>query len=163
MRRTTPQLRPTPSPDNTAIQMTRRRARNTRGANNSTNKLIHPANVQADPSTFTDVIAPDFGIIATRPGRLRMVEVQYSSQQPRSFIVSAFSLNDISEEVYRSKTILAGPIPRTMRFMVPASTDFGIGNSTTVVIRFEHSSNTNLRFVINAHVEYKFQTPTSNF
>jgi hypothetical protein len=143
--------------------MTRRRARTTRNRVQGTNRLIHPANVPADPGAVTDVDGSKFSIINIRPARPRMVEVQYSSLEPHSFVITVFSFNDSNEEVYRSKTLLSGPIPRIVRFAVPISTDFAIASSTNPVLRFNHSSVSNLKFSINLHVEYKFQIPTSFF
>jgi len=144
--------------------MTRRRARTTRNRAQSTNKLIHPANVPADPGTATSVDVFKFLLLATRPARPRMVEVQYSSLEPHSFIITAYGFNGSNEEVYRSKTLLSGPIPRTVRFAVPISTDFAVPNlAANPVLVFNHASNSNLKFAINLHVEYKFQTPTSFF
>jgi len=143
--------------------MTRRRARTTRNRAQGTNRLIHPANVPADPTGVTNVDNTKFTIIGTRPARPRFVEVQYSSLEPHSFVITVFSFNDFSEEVYRSKTLLSGPIPRTVRFAVPISTDFAIATSPNPVMRFNHASDSNLKFSINLHVEYKFQTPSSFF
>jgi hypothetical protein len=77
--------------------------------------------------------------------------------------MTAFAFNDGNEEIYRSKTLISGPVPKVVRIPLPKSTDFAVGSTTTPVIRFSHSASSNLRWSMNLIVEYKGQTPLSFF
>jgi hypothetical protein len=144
--------------------MTRRRQKRQVRNTNAQNKLVHPAStVVSGAGALTDVQASAFALLGSRPSRPTALEFSYFSTAPRSFVIHVYGFNDSNEEVYTSKVMLSGPIPRSARVQLPKSTDFAIANTTTPVIRIEHAGSAGLNFVFNLHVEYKFQTPNSFF
>jgi hypothetical protein len=144
--------------------MTKRRQNRQIRRTNVQNKLVHPAStVISSPGSLTDVTATAFALLGSRPSRPTALEFSYFSVAPRSFVVHVFGFNDSNEEIYTSKVMLSGPIPRSAKISLPKSTDFAIANTTTPVIRIEHAGSAGLNFVFNLHVEYKYQTPNSFF
>jgi hypothetical protein len=139
-------------------QRTMRKARTTSTGNQH---LMHPISVISDTGGNTPVAANIYGIIPTRPARARSMTLSYYSQEPRSFIFTVYNGN--GEEIFRSPTMLSGPIPLTRTFTFPVSTDFSLFTGSELVARFDHSTNPGIRWVLNLKVEYKSASPTNYF
>jgi hypothetical protein len=83
------------------------------------------------------------------------------SVSPRSFIFTVLAGN--GEEIYRSPTLLSGPIPETRNFSFPRSTDFAFYASGENVITFLHATTPGINWVGNMQFEYNNTQPGSFF
>ncbi len=119
-------------------------------------QLIHPASLGASTGASSVFTANNFSIIANRPARPRLLEVEFFSAQPRSFTILMQGGN--AEEIWRSPLLLSGPIPRRRRYQMPTSTDFALYAGTETVLTVFHSASSGLVFAFNLGVEYKFAT-----
>jgi hypothetical protein len=124
-------------------------------------RLIHPAASPSGATAASAFTASIFAVLTTRPARPRKVEVEYFSTTPRSFVFT-IQLGD-GEEVYRSRALLSGPIPRKFVAAVPNSSDFSIYTGNAPLITFLHATNPSINFVINLTMEYKHPTLSLNF
>jgi hypothetical protein len=131
-----------------------RRRRGSRKGSSGNQHLLHPAaflsSALAGPTSVSNVA---FGIIQTRPARPRSLEIEFMSTIARSFNFTIIAGN--GEEIYRSPTILSGPIPRKRMFRLPTSTDFALYTGAENIMLFQHATNPIIHFVCNLVVEYK--------
>jgi hypothetical protein len=124
-------------------------------------RLVHPTAINSGATGTSPVQAGNFAIITTRPARPRKIELEYFSSAPRSFVFTV-QLGD-GEEVYRSRALLSGPIPRRFTASMPTSSDFSIYAQNAPLVTFLHATNPSISFVINLTVEYKSPTILNNF
>jgi hypothetical protein len=127
----------------------------------SAQKLVHPFTQVASAAASTAVPASTVGVISSRPARPVAITLTYMSAVARSFIFTVLAGN--GEEVYRSPTILSGPIPETRTFNLPRSTDYAFYATAENVVTFLHATSPSINWVVNMHFEYNNTQPGTFF
>jgi len=135
--------------------------RRTNNSSNQSQHLVHAWSQVSSSSGNTPLVASVSGVIQTRPARPKALTLTYYSSVPRSFIFTIYGAN--TEEVYRSPTMLSGPIPQTRRFNFPTSTDYSLYSGSEQIIRFDHATNPDINWVGNMKVQYKSPSPNVYF
>ena len=140
----------------------RQNRRRTTRNNNMQQKLQHPfSQVSSASGNGTNVLASAVGVISTRPARPVSIQLTFMSALARSFIFTVSAAN--KEEIFRSPTLLSGPIPTTRSFRLPRSTDFAFYDGSEVVVVFQHATNPSVNWVCNMHFEYNNTKPETFF
>jgi len=132
-----------------------------RRSKNTNQHLVYPAALSAATGASSLLTSVDFALPTSRPLKPISVELQYFSTTARTFTFKMYAGN--GEEVYNSKALLSGPIPKTIRVRIPPSTDFGIYEATAAVVRMDHVTNPGIKFVYNIRFEHAYRPPNVFF
>jgi hypothetical protein len=159
--RTTIGFSPTNTKPHTITNMARRRNRRRTNMNRMQQKLQHPFSQVSAAANATTVPASAVGVISQRPARPVSLQLTFMSAVARSFIFTVSAAN--KEEIFRSPTLLSGPIPTTRSFRLPRSTDFAFYDGTEVVVLFQHATNPAINWVCNMQFEYNNTKPETYF
>jgi hypothetical protein len=123
--------------------------------------LVHPAASVSSASANTVITATTFAILVNRPARPRKLEVEYFSVSPRSFSFNIVLAD--GEVVYRSPTLLSGPIPRRFTSVIPRSSDYSVYQGGDPVVQISHATNPQINYVFNIKFEYSFPLAATAF